>query len=50
MQIIYTSQESKYGLTEIGESIKPALKSMCDWGKEYTKLIEPNFNSEIENN
>lgn|SRR5689334_5588243 len=40
----------EYGLTEIGESIKPVLKSMCDWGKEYRKLIETNFNSEIENN
>lgn len=27
----------EYGLTEVGESIKPILSSMCEWGKEYQK-------------
>ncbi|MDF2503497.1 MULTISPECIES: helix-turn-helix domain-containing protein [Clostridium] len=27
----------EYGLTELGESIRPLLKSMCDWGKEYKR-------------
>ena len=25
----------EYGLTKVGESIKPILSSMCEWGKEY---------------
>ncbi|AJA49573.1 transcriptional regulator, HxlR family [Clostridium pasteurianum DSM 525 = ATCC 6013] len=29
----------EYGLTEVGKSIRPVLKSMCDWGKEYKNLI-----------
>ena len=29
----------EYGLTEIGESLKPILKSMCEWGKDYKELI-----------
>jgi Predicted transcriptional regulators len=27
----------EYGLTKVGESIKPILSSMCEWGKEYQK-------------
>lgn len=29
----------EYGLTEVGESIKPILSSMCQWGKEYQKQV-----------
>jgi DNA-binding HxlR family transcriptional regulator len=25
----------EYGLTEIGESLKPILKLVCTWGKDY---------------
>jgi DNA-binding HxlR family transcriptional regulator len=25
----------EYSLTSLGESIKPILGSMCQWGKEY---------------
>lgn len=28
----------EYGLTKVGESIKPILSSMCEWGKDYQKL------------
>lgn len=28
----------EYGLTKLGESMKPILKSMCDWGKNYQKI------------
>lgn len=27
----------EYGLTEIGESLKPMLTHMCEWGKDYKK-------------
>jgi DNA-binding HxlR family transcriptional regulator len=27
----------EYGLTKVGESLKPILSSMCEWGKEYQK-------------
>lgn len=30
----------EYSLTEIGQSIEPVLKSLCDWGKEYLKTQE----------
>lgn len=30
----------EYGLTQIGESIKPILSSLCEWGKEYQKLMD----------
>lgn len=29
----------EYGLTKIGESIKPILSSMCEWGKDYQKVM-----------
>lgn len=29
----------EYGLTKVGESIKPILSSMCEWGKNYQKLM-----------
>ncbi|WPC43215.1 helix-turn-helix domain-containing protein [Clostridium sp. JS66] len=28
----------EYGLTELGESMKPILSSMCEWGKNYQKI------------
>lgn len=28
----------EYGLTELGESMKPILNSMCEWGKNYQKI------------
>ena len=30
----------KYSLTEIGESIIPVLKMLCEWGKKYQQLIK----------
>ena len=30
----------EYGLTKVGESIKPILSSMCEWGKEYQNLFK----------
>lgn len=27
----------EYGLTEVGESLKPILGYMCQWGKDYKK-------------
>ncbi|MDC7956345.1 helix-turn-helix domain-containing protein [Fusobacterium simiae] len=30
----------EYSLTEIGESIIPVLKMLCEWGKEYQRLIK----------
>ncbi|BBB89668.1 MAG TPA: helix-turn-helix domain-containing protein [Methylomusa anaerophila] len=27
----------EYGLTKLGESMKPILTSMCEWGKTYQK-------------
>jgi DNA-binding HxlR family transcriptional regulator len=30
----------EYGLTQIGESIKPILSSLCQWGKEYQKSMD----------
>jgi len=32
----------EYGLTNIGESMKPILSVMCEWGKDYKKLINEN--------
>lgn len=29
----------EYGLTKVGESIKPILSSMCEWGKEYQNQV-----------
>ena len=30
----------EYSLTELGESIIPVLKMLCEWGKEYQKAIK----------
>ena len=30
----------EYSLTELGESIIPILKMLCEWGKEYQKAIK----------
>ena len=32
----------EYSLTEIGSSIEPVLKTLCDWGNEYLELIDNN--------
>lgn len=29
----------EYGLTNIGESMQPILNAMCQWGKDYKKLM-----------
>lgn len=29
----------EYSLTELGESIRPVLKSLCDWGTDYQTAI-----------
>ena len=30
----------EYSLTEVGKTIEPVLKSLCEWGKEYLEKIE----------
>jgi len=30
----------EYGLTKLGESMRPMLNSMCEWGKFYLKMKE----------
>ena len=32
----------EYSLTDIGSSIEPVLKTLCDWGNEYLELIDNN--------
>ena len=32
----------EYSLTEIGSSIEPVLKTLCDWGNEYLELLDNN--------
>ena len=32
----------EYSLTEIGSSIEPVLKTLCDWGNDYLELIDNN--------
>ena len=32
----------EYSLTEIGSSIEPVLKTLCDWGNDYLELINDN--------
>ena len=32
----------EYSLTDIGNSIEPVLKILCDWGNEYLELIDNN--------
>ena len=32
----------EYSLTEIGSSIEPVLKTLCDWGNDYLELIDDN--------
>ncbi len=36
----------EYALTELGESICPVLKSLCDWGTNYQVAISKNLFSE----
>ncbi len=33
----------EYSLTELGRSIKPALVSMCRWGRKYRKAVGNRF-------
>ncbi|KOF56529.1 MULTISPECIES: winged helix-turn-helix transcriptional regulator [Clostridium] len=30
----------EYGLTQVGESLNPILSSMCEWGKDYKKIMK----------
>ena len=30
----------EYSLSNIGESLMPVLKLMCDWGKEYQNMVK----------
>lgn len=30
----------EYALTEIGESIEPVLKTLCDWGTKYQLAVK----------
>ena len=32
----------EYSMTEIGSSIEPVLKTLCDWGNDYLELIDNN--------
>ena len=32
----------EYSLTDIGSSIEPVLKTLCDWGNDYLELIDNN--------
>lgn len=32
----------EYGLTNIGKSMQPILSAMCEWGKDYKKLMNEN--------
>ena len=32
----------EYSLTDIGSSIDPVLKTLCDWGNDYMELINDN--------
>ena len=32
----------EYSLTDIGSSIEPVLKTLCDWGNDYLELINDN--------
>lgn len=34
----------EYALTELGESIYPVLKSLCDWGTNYQAAVPPTSN------
>ena len=33
----------EYALTELGESISPVLKSLCDWGTNYQAAVSKNL-------
>ena len=37
----------EYSLTDIGSSIEPVLKTLCDWGNEYLELIDNNTINEV---
>lgn len=37
----------EYGLTNIGESMKPILTGMCEWGKSYKKLLNESNTSDL---
>jgi DNA-binding HxlR family transcriptional regulator len=39
-RIVYPDKPPKveYSLTELGQSINPVLKSLCDWGKNYQDI------------
>lgn len=41
-RVVYPEVPPKveYSLTEIGETIKPALKALCNWGTQYLGLVE----------
>lgn len=30
----------EYSLTELGQSLKPILDAMCNWGKDYKELLK----------
>ena len=34
----------EYALTELGKSIYPVLKSLCDWGTNYQAAVPPTSN------
>jgi DNA-binding HxlR family transcriptional regulator len=36
----------EYTLTDLGQSIHPVLKSLCDWGTNYQNAISENHVSE----
>jgi len=35
----------EYLLTESGLSLKPTIRSMCEWGQEHVQGVKPDFES-----
>ena len=45
-RIVYPEVPPKveYSLSEIGKTIEPVLKSLCDWGTQYLHLLDDESN------
>ncbi len=40
--------KTEYSLTEIGKTLAPIVKSLCEWGKEYYQVLGIVIPGEIE--